>query len=172
MTRLRRPVRKLTGRLMAATWALRGRRRLRQGRIQDAIADLSTSLAHRPAQFRPLVDLSIAYLIARDLPKAHRALAEAREASPERFEARAGRLLARWGFPLEVVFRMAVTPRPEPVHQSVVRRGARSVTASNLPYGDCVDLDEYARFRAMPPISRAEIEQIDWNEVLGDLLEE
>ena len=41
-----------------------------------------------------------------------------------------------------------------------------------MPYGDCLDLDEYARFRAMPPISEAEVEGVDWDRVLEDLLEE
>jgi hypothetical protein len=41
-----------------------------------------------------------------------------------------------------------------------------------LRFGDCRDLDEYARFRAMPPISRAEIDACDWDSVLDDLLDD
>ena len=43
---------------------------------------------------------------------------------------------------------------------------------SHHPYGDCRDLDEYARFQAMPPISRAEIEATDWDRMLADLFED
>jgi hypothetical protein len=45
------------------------------------------------------------------------------------------------------------------------------VEPGSLPLGDCVDLDEYARFRAMPPISESERESIDWDSVLEDLLD-
>ena len=52
---------------------------------------------------------------------------------------------------------------------AIVRQ--RTVTASSLPFGDCRNLDEYARFRAMPPISRAEIDSLDLDRVIGDLLD-
>ncbi|MFV1958588.1 MAG: hypothetical protein ACC662_04150, partial [Planctomycetota bacterium] len=51
-------------------------------------------------------------------------------------------------------------------------RPARRISAQHLPYGDCLDLDEYARFRAMPPITRAERESTDWNRILEDLLDD
>ncbi len=43
--------------------------------------------------------------------------------------------------------------------------------SSAHPLGDCRDLDEYARFRSMPPITRAEIETVDWDAVADDLLD-
>lgn len=172
MTVVKNPARLLRRRIAAAMWATRGRRRLRRGMIQGAIEALEASLALRPGQFRTLVNLSIAHLIARNQTEAHRALAQAREADPHSFEARAGRLLARWGFPLEVVFRMAAPPRAEPAPQPVaVKTQTRTVHARHLPYGDCADIDEYARFRAMPPISKGEMEQVDWDRVIDDLLE-
>lgn len=55
---------------------------------------------------------------------------------------------------------------------SVSERTTRDpITSASLPFGDCRDVDEYARFGAMPPISRGEIEALDWDEVLRDLLE-
>ncbi len=169
------PLKPLTSRLTAALWTLRGRRRLRRGQIQAAVQAFGAALRHRPYRFRTLVDLATAYLCARDAAQAHTALARAREADPTRFEMRAGRLLARWGFDLETVCRVGPTPRPQPVAQTSVRPRAsagRSVTPQSLPFGDCLNLDEYARFRAMPPISRAELEGLDWDRVLGDLLDE
>ena len=46
----------------------------------------------------------------------------------------------------------------------------RAVGPAQHPYGDCASLDEYARFRAMPPIRPDEIEGLDWDRVLEDLL--
>jgi hypothetical protein len=50
--------------------------------------------------------------------------------------------------------------------------GPRSVLPASLPYGDCQNLDEYARFQAMPRISRAERETVDWDGVIEDLLDD
>ena len=38
-----------------------------------------------------------------------------------------------------------------------------------LPFGDCQDLDEYTRFRSMPPITAAEIASTDWPAIFDDL---
>lgn len=149
-------------------WTIRGRRRLRRGEVQGAIQAFHTALARRPGRFRTLIDLSIAHLIARNVPQAQASLGQARRSDPARFAERAPRLLGRWGFELP---RIQTPPRPEPVVQTAGVRH-RTVTAHSLPFGDCRDLDEYARFRAMPPISQAEIDGLDWDRVLGDLLEE
>lgn len=148
---------------------LRGRRRLRRGEVQGAIQAFHAALARRPDRFRTLIDLGIAHLIARNTAHAHAALNQARRVDPVRYGIRAGRLLGRWGFELP---RTPVPARPEAVVHSAVAPRTRSVTSHSLPFGDCRDLDEYARFRAMPPISRAEIDSLDWDRVLGDLFEE
>ena len=139
--------------------------------MQGAVRAFHRALDRRPHRFRTLIDLATAHLRANDDPGAQRALSRARDADPARFDARAARLLARWGFELEAVGRAPPQPRPQPVPQGVVVR-RRSVTAQSLPFGDCCNLDEYARFRAMPPITRAEIESLDWDRVIDDLLEE
>jgi hypothetical protein len=41
-----------------------------------------------------------------------------------------------------------------------------------MTLGDCRDLDEYARFSAMPPISAAEVAETNWDDLLGDLQSE
>ena len=118
------------------------------------------------------MDLAIAHLCARDVQNAARALSRARDVDPAGFQARAGRLLSRWGFDLDAVGRMAAPPRPQPVAQTAAARRERSVTSQSHPFGDCENLDEYARFRAMPPISRSEIDTLDWDRVIDDLFDE
>jgi hypothetical protein len=75
------------------------------------------------------------------------------------------------GFEMETVFQSPTEPRePEP---AVAGRAARRRARPTPPrFGDCRDLDEYSRFQAMPPITAAEIEEIDWDDMLDDLLEE
>jgi hypothetical protein len=143
---------------------------LRKGRVRLSVQAFQRALVTRPGHFRTLVDLATAHLCARDVFQARSALAQAREADPEGFSARAGHLLARWGFDLDAVVRMTAVSRPTPVAQAAAVR-QRTVTASSLPFGDCRNLDEYARFRAMPPISRAEIDSLDLDRVIGDLLD-
>ncbi len=117
------------------------------------------------------MNVALAHLCARETTEARRFLAQAREADPVRYEMRAAAMLARCGFDLERVCRPAVTARPaEPVAQAAGAR--RVVTAANLPFGDCRDVDEYARFRAMPPITPAEIDGLNWDNILGDLMDE
>ncbi len=121
------------------------------------------------------MDLSIAHLCARDAAQAQAALGHARRSDPVRFSVRAGRLLGRWGFELP---RTQITPRPPQPVQVAGRvegpdgRRRRNVTAQSLPFGDCQNIDEYARFSAMPPITQAEIDDLDWDKVIGDFFEE
>lgn len=170
MTRRLHPARLIPSGVRARLWTLRGRRLLRKGKVRSAVEAFQRGLAVRPGHFRTLVDLATAHLCARDVFQARSALAQAREADPEGFPARAGRLLSRWGFDLDAVVRMTAVSRPTPVAQTAGVR-QRTVTASSLPFGDCRNLDEYARFRAMPPISRAEIDSLDLDRVIGDLLD-
>lgn len=164
------PARLVPTSVRAGFWTLRGRRRLRKGEVRRAVMAFERGLALNPGRFRTLVDLATAHLCARDIFQARSALARAREADPEGFPARAGPLLARWGFDLDAVVRMTSFARPEAVAQTAGLR-RRTVSASSLPFGDCRNLDEYARFRAMPPISQAEIASWDIDRIIGDLLD-
>ncbi len=112
-----------------------------------------------------------AHLQAREFEEARRFLAQARETDPTRYDLRAAAILARCGYDLDSVCRPHTAPRPAAVAQAA-RPMRRDVTAANLPYGDCQDVDEYARFRAMPPITRAEIESTDWDSIITDLQDE
>ncbi len=165
------PLRPITSRLAAAVWSYFGHRRLRRGDHLGAVRAFQEALRRRPGRFHTLMNVAQAQLCARDLHEARRFLAQAREADPRRYDLRAATLLARCGFDLEAVCRPSVQARPTPVAQAAAT-GAGTITSANLPFGDCRDVDEYARFRAMPPITSAEIDGIDWDTVIGDLLDE
>jgi hypothetical protein len=171
------PFRAIWHRIAALRWTRRGCRLLGRGDLRGAIDALERALKARPDAFGALLHLSRAYLRARDLFRAHRTLARAREANPVRFVAEAPRWVAREGFDVESVcsgFGAPRSPEPEPAFSAPDRpRGRRRRAASaSLQFGDCRDLDEYARFRAMPPISAAEVEGLDWDHLLSDLLDE
>jgi len=117
------------------------------------------------------LDVAQAHLCARELHEARRYLAQAREADPTRYDLRAAALLARCGYDLDAVCRPLPLVRSEPVRQAAMRTGRAKTTAANHPFGDCEDVDEYARFRAMPPITPAEIATTDWDAIIGDLLD-
>ena len=166
------PLRPMTSRLSAAVWAWCGRRRLRRGDHRGAIRAFHRALDRRPEEFRALMAVAQAHLQAREFEEARRFLAQAREADPARYDLRAAAILARCGYDLDSVCRpQAAVPRPAAVAQAT-RPLHRDVTSAQLPYGDCQDVDEYARFRAMPPITRAEIEHTDWDSIITDLLDD
>jgi hypothetical protein len=164
------PLLPFASRLRAALWTLRAARRLRRGDAAGAARACAEALRRRPGRFPLLMRAAEANLRARDLPAARRYLALARESDPRRYDLRAAGMLARCGFDLEAVCRPTRVARPQPVTQPV-GLPRRLVTSANLPYGDCRDVDEYARFRAMPPITAGEIAALDWDNVLGDLLD-
>lgn len=163
-------LRPLTSRLGAAVWSACGNSRLRRGDARGAIRAYARALHRRPRSFPALLNMALARLQAREVVEARRYLAHARECHPSRYDRKAAGLLALRGFDLEATCRPTVL-RPEPVPQGAGLQ-RRSVTAASLPFGDCRDIDEYARFRAMPPITPAEIAGLDWENVLGDLLDE
>ena len=172
--RLPNPVRALTRRFGASLWAWRGGRCIRRGDWRGGIRAYQAALRRRPEHFGTLLHLARAHLCAREVHEARRFLLLAREADPKRYEFDAAAFLARHGFDLESICRIApTTARPaEPVRVRASRSTREPVTPENLPYGDCRDLDEYARFRAMPPITPAEAEGLDWDRVIDDLLDE
>lgn len=157
-------------RLLGATfWTLRARRRLRRSDLDGAVLAYQEALRRRPGRCDLFLGLAEAHLRGRRLAEARRALHLAREADLRKYEQRAALVLARCGYDLEGVMRPA-PPRPEPVTAPARARAGR-VAAGQLPFGDCQDLDEYARFRAMPPITRDEIEGMDLDDMLGDLFD-
>ncbi|MDF1701468.1 MAG: tetratricopeptide repeat protein [Planctomycetota bacterium] len=166
------PLRPVTSRLSAALWSWCGRRRLQRGDHRGAIRAFHRALERRPQGFPALMSVAQAHLQAREFEEARRFLAQAREADPTRYDLRAAAILARCGYDLDGICRPQIpAPRTAAVAQAT-RAARRDVTAANLPYGDCQDVDEYARFRAMPPITPAEIEHTDWDSIISDLLDE
>lgn len=160
-------------------WTLRGQRRLRRGDARGAIRAFEAAHRRRGGAFAPVMRLALAHLHAREVPEARRYLADAREEHPLRYEREAAALLGRGGFDLESIHRIgSVTRRLDPLVGSpplvgsAVALPSRAPTQASLPFGDCRDLDEYARFSAMPAITRAEAAGVDWNRLLGELLEE
>jgi tetratricopeptide (TPR) repeat protein len=171
MFRLARPFRSLVRRIAAARWTRRGRRCLARGDLPGATSALERALELRPRAFEALLHLTRAYLRRREYGLAWSTIREARRSDSTRFAREAPRWLAREGVHLEAVRQMASPARePQTAAASAEPRARR--TAAALAYGDCRDLDEYARFRAMPPISRAEVEDTDWESVLDDLLDD
>ncbi len=164
------PLRRLVARLDAIFWAWRGRRRLRRGDTRGAIDAWVVARRRGGPTWNAAMALAVGHLRAREIVEARRWLAEGREVDPVRYEREAARHLARHGFDLEAVQRVVTTPRRQvPAVGATIRPGPRG--ARGLPFGDCRDLDEYTRFSAMPPISRAERESVDWEEVFEDLLD-
>ena len=165
---------------VCAWWTLRGRWAVVRGDAPGALTAFEEAAASRPGSFGPLLRLGRAYLDARETWRAHRTLAQAREADPARFTHRVGRWIVRDRVDLELL--KTVLGAPPDVRGAAERvaatasvgrqhSGAR-VSPSSLPWGDCQDLDEYARFRAMPPITPAERDTVDWDAVIADFFEE
>jgi hypothetical protein len=156
---------------MAGRLVRRARRLLLSGDPEGAAAALEAALRRRPHDYAAHLYLSIAYLRLRNLFRAHRALACAREADPRRFDRQALALVAREGFDLDAVCGAPPPRTPEPalLAPRSGRAARRPAGVTPLLLGDCRDLDEYARFSAMPPISAAEVAETDWDLLLGDL---
>lgn len=167
--RLKFTVRSWLARWRASRWTRRGRRLLERGEVLAAVGALQVALRHRPASFPALMLLSRAYLRSRDFFRARGALAQARETDRIRFEADAPRAVALEGFDLAGLCPQAPAQAATTVMVASPPR-RREGPAPQLPYGDCRDLDEYARFRAMPPVAPGEID--DWDAVLADLLDD
>lgn len=152
----------------------RGRRRLLRGELSVAVTCLQAALRLQPGRFDALLLLTRAYLRSRDLFRARSALVQARETDRVRFETSAAAVVALEGYDLA---RLCTAPGPvaavavETAPPRAAARGPRGPAAGRgLPLGDCRDLDEYARFRAMPPVAPGEI--TDWDEVIADLLDD
>lgn len=158
--------------LSALVLRTRGRWRLRRGDAEGAATILEAAAVRSPGSFRSLLDLTRAHLRRHDLVLARRALARAREASPGRYEREAPAAMRAEGFDLAALADLATAraggdgSRPD--------RGAVAVASASrvrvVPaFGDCKDLDEYTRFRSMPPITPAEIAATDWDAIIDDL---
>jgi hypothetical protein len=157
-----------------------GRWRLFRGDAAGASKTLESAADVCPGAFGPLVHLARACLRQNDLFRARRALARAREASPDRFAREAETWVRLEGYDVAALTdvkpapgptsRPAARPQEAPAERSTaVLRERRHATPTGLPFGDCRDLDEYSRFCAMPAISKAEIEAMDWEGLAEDL---
>ena len=177
MAAWRSPLRTLHACLAGLLWTSRGRRAMARGDLPAAVRALELAVSWRPRAFKSLFLLGRGYLASDDTWRAHRALARARETDPLRFAREAERCVARRSLDRETLGRvlgvgLTAAPSPSPARVHARSLEARRETVPNLPFGDCLDLDEYARFQAMPPISRAERESVDWDSLLADLLED
>src|SRR5262245_12517379 len=146
-----------------------GRSKLLRGDVEGAVASFDKAARLAPALFDPWLHLARAHLRAHDLFRARRALARAREADARRFEREAPVRVRAEGYELSALADVTSPGRMEVPERQAAVLHARERTAGALPFGDCRDLDEYARFRSMPPITSGEIEEIDWDEVSEDL---
>jgi hypothetical protein len=156
--------------LVARIGVSRGRFRLLRGDLPGAIARLEKATKRSPGGFDGFLHLSRAYLRANDLGRARRSIARAREASAWRFAREMPRWVRREGFELSALTDLGPPARVEaPAEREAAVLHARHRSEGALPFGDCRDLDEYARFRSMPPISEAERETCDWDEIAEDL---
>lgn len=169
-------------RSLVAVWNLavacvlhaRGRWRLRRGDVTGATRLLEAAATRAPGAFAPLLTLTRAYLRRRDLVLARRALARAREASPGRYAREAPAAMRAEGFDLASLADGGAARAPGS-EAECAERGTLVVTSRArasrppLPYGDCADLDEYTRFRSMPPITAAELADTDWDAIADDL---
>jgi hypothetical protein len=175
---LGRAVVSLGGGIGASFALLRGRWRLFRRDLDGAVQSLDAATRRAPDAFSPWLHLARAHLKNRNWVGARRALARARDLSPDRFDAVAVRTLKHDGFEIAVLadpvpaaaVPAAQGPAVAQVERTAVRARAREGSSSH-PLGDCRDLDEYARFRSMPPITAAEIESVDWDVVADDLLD-
>lgn len=151
---------------------VRGRWRLHRGDPAAAARLFEAAATRAPGSFAPLLALTRAYLRRRDLVLARRALARAREASPVRFAREAPAAMRAEGFDLATLADLGAgraSADAERAERStlVVTTPGRTPRGA-LPFGDCEDLDEYTRFRSMPPITPAEIAATDWSAILKD----
>jgi hypothetical protein len=157
-----------------------GRWRLFRGDAVGATKTLESAADVCPGAFGPLVHLARACLRQNDLFRARRALARAREASPVRFAREAETWVRLEGYDVATLTDVQGAPRGEPrtvsrpaeapaERRMAVLHERRHGPTAGLPYGDCRDLDEYSRFCAMPAISKAEIEAMDWDGLAEDL---
>ena len=139
---------------------------------------MEQAVTWRPTGFKPLLRLAAAYLIADEIWGAHRALARARETAPARFaRSAAGWMVAQGVDPSALEQILVSAPQAQTAGAKVpmatrATAAARVVGRASLPFGDCRTLDEYARFVVMPQITRAEIEDTDWDRLFEDLLED
>lgn len=132
---------------------LKARLALLAGRKDRARTALKAALRHNPNRFVSHFLLGRLYLLNRSTVKARREFDLAWQIDPERFERVYDRLRGRGlGFP----DLYSDPARADEVSVSLRRRPERSC-------GDFRNEQERRRFESLPPISRDEILQIDWD---------
>jgi hypothetical protein len=163
---------RLIGGALAATLArvlvVSGRFRLVRGDALGAARLFERAARHDPSSFSAWLHLGRARLRARDLYRARRALGRAREEAPGAFDREASDWVRLEGFDLSTLAEVSMRGEPPARHPAYLGPPGPAAKAV-LPYGDCKDLDEYARFGAMPPIAPSEFADLDWDELAEDL---
>jgi hypothetical protein len=128
--------------------------------------------------FRAHLLLGKIYLRQDRVARAVEELHCAREIDPHRF--------AREGFPGDPLLWIAERLPEARVRQNLVVPGPGSQSTSaadrdrlsypapveELPFGDFLNRAEAERFAALPPISLADLEDVDWDELVRDLTDE
>ena len=138
---------------VCAWWTLRGRWAVVRGDAPGALTAFEEAAASRPGSFGPLLRLGRAYLDARETWRAHRTLAQAREADPARFTHRVGRWIVRDRVDVELLKTVLGAP-PD------VRGAAERVAATrSMAFARCRPICSAAGARAgtgpSPPSTRA-----------------
>jgi hypothetical protein len=148
-----------------------GRFRLVRGDALGAARAFERATRSDPSSFSAWLHLGRARLRARDLYRARRALGRAREEAPGAYDLEASEWVRLEGFDLSTLAEVAgLSGRGDPPARHPAYLGPPGAAATALlPYGDCKDLDEYARFGAMPPIAPSEFADLDWDELAEDL---
>lgn len=137
---------------------LKARLALLTGRRDGARAALKSALRRNPNSFVAHFLLGRLYWRDRAVVKAKREFDLAWQIDPERFERAYARLRAQQEGAPEL---FSYSTDPEEVHVSARRRDRR--------FGDFRDEAERRRFQDLPPITRDEIHQIDWDSFQDEL---
>ena len=134
-------------------YLLKARLALLAGRRKRARASLKGAVRRNPASFVAHFLLGRLYWVDRSVVKAKREFDLAWQIDPERFERSYARLRAQYeGIP--ELFPDTALDQEEEI--TVTRRRARR-------FGDFTTREEKQRFEVLPPITRDEILEIDWD---------
>jgi hypothetical protein len=145
---------KAAARITEFWYLLKARLALLAGRRKRARASLKGAVRRNPASFVAHFLLGRLYWVDRSVVKAKREFDLAWQIDPERFERSYARLRAQYeGIP--ELFPESALEETEEITISRRRRIRR--------FGDFTSREEKRRFEVLPPITRDEILEIDWD---------
>ncbi|MBN2492137.1 MAG: hypothetical protein JXQ29_14920 [Planctomycetes bacterium] len=150
---------------------------LRRGRLLRAESCLCRAVLIAPRSFNARVQLGRTYFLMADFCRAEQQFHKAHEIDPTR--------LGRESLPDSCGDQEAVQAHESPAHrppfgeqdaeelrsaleESALAPPAERPAASRWRFGDFSSDEEWERLRALPPITRAEIENTDWDRVFSD----